>query len=457
MSGNKEYFPEAGSRGAAARAALRARTPKSQELGRRATEFLAREVVPTVDMPFPIYVDSVLGGHLTDVDGNRFVDLAMGFGPHVLGHRPAPVEEAIRNQAGKGWHFGIHNALQSELAALICEASPCAEKVLFCSTGTEATMYAMRAARAFTGRSRVALFEGGYHGSHDYALAKADRSSPREEPATRFLGGGIPAEALGPTMMLLPYRDEAAYDLIRRHRDELALVMIEPVQSSNPRLDVGPFLQGLAEVCRECGVLLCFDEVITGFRLGWRGGQGHFGVTPDLATYGKAIGGGMPIGALAGRADIMGQFGGFGLGNAPVFAGGTFSGNPFAMAAGIAALGHMKAHADEIYPWLMRQGDRFAEAFNGFCQENQIAAQAMNAASIFHLHFQREPIEGGRDITGANSAAEREFYLHLLARDVLVPGIHLAFFASAHTEADVDQVIAASKEALMEVRADGLL
>ena len=180
-------------------------------------------------------------------------------------------------------------------------------------------------------------------------------------------------------------------------------------------------------------------------------------MTPDLATYGKAIGGGMPIGALAGRADIMAQFGGEGLGNAPVFAGGTFSGNPFAMAAGIAALGHMKEHAGEIYPWLTRQGDRFAQAFNGFCSENQIAAQAMNAASIFHLHFQREPIGGGRDITGAQAAAEREFYLHLLARGVLVPGIHLAFFASAHSDEDVDLAIRASQEALMEVRADGLL
>lgn len=443
-----------GTKGKEIRDRLAARTVRSAEIHGRSAEVLSLMLVPTVEMPHPIYIDSADGGRMVDVDGNGYIDLTMGFGPHVLSLRPEVVADALRRQLEKGWHFGIHDPRRAELARLLVEASPCGESVIFCNSGTEATMYAMRAARAFTGKTRVALFDGAYHGAHDYALVKPDLESPRSRPTATTFGGGVPDTVRDDTMMVLPYRDSAAFDLIREHKDELALVMIEPVQSSNPRLDTKDFLAELLRTCRACDVLFMLDEVITGFRIAYGGCQEYFGITADLATYGKALGGGLPIGAVAGRADVMELFeskpGG-------IFAGGTFSGNALTMAAGIAAMRYMRDHKGEIYPYLMEQGNRFAAAINRFCTEHQMPAQVMNAGSMFRLHFQSGPIDGSRDIAMDHAIAEREFYLHLLGRGVIVPGIHFALFCAAHTPDDVDEVIEAFKQSFLDVRADDLI
>jgi glutamate-1-semialdehyde 2,1-aminomutase len=187
--------------------------------------------------------------------------------------------------------FGIHTTAQMKLAALLHEASPCAERVVFCNTGSEATMYAIRAARGFSGRERIALFDGAYHGAHDYGMWVTDPTSPREAPRKLPMGHGIP-RALDDLVTLLPYRHPAAFDLIRAQADTLALVLVEGVQSSNPQPGAGEFLRELAAVCREAGVLFGIDEVITGFRLAYGGAQERFDVRPDLATYGKVLGGG---------------------------------------------------------------------------------------------------------------------------------------------------------------------
>lgn len=438
---------------AAARDALVKRTPRSRDIAPRAREVLPIEIAGTVEMPHTIYIDSAEGARMTDVDGNSYIDLTMGFGPHVLGHSPAVVREALRRQVERGWHFGIHNALQERLARLVVEASPCAEAVVFCNSGTEATLYAIRAARAFTRRTKIAVFEGSYHGAHDYVLVQAERGSDRHAPAGRPRGKGIP-EATTAQVLVLPYRDPAAFELIERHRDELALVMIEPVQSSNPRLDNREFLRSLAEVCRKCGVLFMLDEVITGFRIAYGGCQEYFGVVPDLATYGKAVGGGLAVGAVAGRRDIMRQFSMDFASRDVVFAAGTFSGNPLAMAAGTAAVEYMRDHRNEIYPYLKEQGDRLASAVNRYCADHEIPARMMNAASMLHLIWTRRPIESARDVTGEFATAERAFYLHLLCRGVIVPGIHLAFVSTAHRPADIDETIEAFKGAFDDVLAD---
>ena len=456
MSDAAEKSPKIGPKGQAVRDRLAARTAKSAALHDSAGERLALEVVATVDMPHPIYIERAEGARMVDVDGNSYIDMTMGFGPHVMGHRPPPVEAALQAQLQRGWHFGIHNGLQAELAGLIIEASPAADHVVFANSGTEATMYAMRAARAFSGKSKVALFDGAYHGAHDYALVKADMKSPRNRPQAKVLGLGVPDAIANDTMMVLPYRDAATFDLIREYKQELALVMVEPVQSSNPRLDCGDFLQELAAVCRESEVLFLLDEVITGFRLDYGGGQAYFDVTPDLATYGKAIGGGLPIGAVAGRGDVMAMFAGHGY-SGGIFSGGTFSGNPLTMAAGTAMVTHLKEKSGELYPHLMREGKRLAGAINGYCHAENMAAQMLHAGSMFHLRFQEGRIESARDITTDNAAAEREFYLHLLNYGVIVPGIHLCFISGAHGSDDVDRIIGAFKQAFAAVREDGLL
>ncbi|MEM7016288.1 MAG: aminotransferase class III-fold pyridoxal phosphate-dependent enzyme [Pseudomonadota bacterium] len=455
---NKQEIKERiknGERAQAVREKLTQRTPKCAEVKTRGTGTLASEIVQTVDLPHPIYIGSAEGPNLTDIDGNEYIDLTGGFGPCVLGNRPAVVEEALAKQIKKGWHYGLPCEEQLELAEIIKDAGACVDQVLFCNTGTEAVMYAMRAARAFTGKQKIATFGGSYHGAEDYELIKEDFTSDPNAPAKQTMGAGIPP-VIADLMMVLPYRNSAAFDLIREHKDELALVMIEPAQSSNPRTDCGDFLRELKKVCTECGVLFMFDEVITGFRMAYGGCQEYYDIKPDLASYGKAIGGGMPIGAVGGRKDIMNVFSG--TDDAPyTFAGGTFGGNPMTMTAGLAAGSYMQAHKDEIYPYLEQQGDRFAQEVNDYCESNQIAAQLMNAGSMFHLLFTANEVNAARDIDRDKSTIEREFYLHLLGHDVIVPGIHLGFLSYAHKESDVDTVVDAFKASFDDLRVDGLI
>ena len=451
---SKAINNDMGKNSQAVRTKLINRTPKSEEAARKGHPSLAMEVVQTVDMPHQIYIDSAEGPYLTDLDGNQYIDLTCGFGPNVVGNKSEPVEKALSSQIKKGWHFGIPGAEQAQLAELIKDSSPAVDEVMFCNSGSEATMFAFRAARAVSGKRVIALFDGSYHGIHDYALIKADHKSDRSTPKSATLGAGIPEEISRDLVMMLPNRDENAYELIKQYKDDLAMVVIEPVQSSNPRLDNQEFLKGLREVCTECDVLLMFDEVITGFRIEYGGCQEYYGISPDVVTYGKAVGGGMPIGVVAGSKRVMNAFSGSDN-TPPIFAGGTFNGHPLTMAAGIAILKHLKKNKKEIYPYLHKQGDRIATEINKFCSSKNIPAQMMNAGSMMHLIFSGEKIESARDI--GRSKIEKEFYLHLLGHNVLVPGIHLAFITFAHKPDVIDEVIEAFKRSFEDLREDGLI
>lgn len=440
---------------AAALERLAARTPRSQAMRPRAERLLALEAVPTFAMPTPLYVERGDGAWITDVDGNSYLDLAMGFGSLILGHRPPEVVEAMAAQLEKGWHLILPGEAQHELAELLIEAAPCAEKVVFQNSGTEATMYGMRVARAFTGKDRVAVFGGGYHGTHDYALVQDDPKSPPHAPAAKTTGAGVPRAVRDETMLVLPYRDPAAFELIRANRDTLALVIVQPVQNTTPHMDNGPFLSELKEVCAECGVLLMFDEVVTGFRLAYGGGQELYGVTPDLAAYGKIIGGGAPVGALCGRADVMDMFARPGARG--VFAGGTFNGNPLTMAAGVATLKTLKRRRSELYPQLREFGERLAGAVQAYCDDEDMAVTLMHAASIQCFHFKRGPINSFRDAYPANRAAEEAFYAFVLDSGVLLPSFHVYFLSAQHTGAMIDRLIEDFIGALDKCRADGLL
>ena len=436
-----------------AKAALVARTRRSQRLAEQRREVLNSGLAANLEMPHPIFIERGEGAYVFDADGNRYLDTSVGFGLHMLGHRHPAVERSIKARAALGWMFGIHTTSQMQLARLLHEASPCAERVVFCNTGTEATLYAIRAARGFSGRERVALFDGCYHGAHDYGLWVADPNSSVDAPEPLPMGRGVPAVLRGLTL-LLPYRRRAAFDLVRRHRDDLALVMVEGVQSSNPQREVGEFLRELSEVCRACNVLFCIDEVITGFRVAYGGAQERFGVTPDLATYGKVLGGGLPVGAVAGRADLMEVFTGLGA-ERGIFSGGTFSGNPLTMEAGAAAVGWLRGHP-QIYVDLEAAGNRLAAAVNAYAKAQGIPAQVKNVGSMFHLFLQGGPLNSMRDLRGVNAAAEKAFYLFALNRGVLVPGTQRAFLSAAHGKAEVDQLIEVFQESLADAQADGL-
>ncbi len=450
---------EIGPRGREVRAELAARTARSREISQRSHEVLNMGSAASLEMPHAVFISSADGARVEDADGNVYIDCQLGFGTHVLGHRHPAVVAALHEAVDRGFQFGIHNPAQETLARLVCEASACAEGVIFCNSGTEATMYALRAARAYSGRWKVATFDGAYHGAHDYGMLVTDPRSPRTNPEGVLMGAGIPP-LVRDVQVLLPYREKAAFDQIRAMADELALVMIEPVQSSNPHLDddTGDFLRELRDVCRECGVLFLMDEVITGFRIAWGGVQEYFGLEPDLATYAKALGGGLPIGGVAGRSDIMALFqGAAGEGGRGIFSGGSFSGNPLSMAAGVALISALEARRDEVYPYINAQGNRLARRINEFATRHDMAAQVLNGGSMFQLYFQREPIRSSRDLVRSNAVGEREFYLHLLARGVLIPGTRRSFLSAAHTPADVDAIADAVERSLLEVRADGLL
>lgn len=444
---------DAAPRLAAARAELLAKTPRCREISEERAEILNSGLAANLEMPHPIFLESGAGCRVVDADGNSYIDTSVGFGLHMLGHAHPEIAEAIRDRAGKGWMFGIHSTTQMTLAELLADASPCAERVVFCNTGTEATFYAMRAARGFTGKTRIGLFDGCYHGAHDYGMFVTDPASDPDAPQPLPMGHGVPAQ-IAETILLLPYRRPAAIEQIQARKDELAAVIVEGVQSSNPQPGAGEFLAELREVCSDTGVLLIIDEVITGFRVSYGGAQELFDVKADLATYGKILGGGLPIGAITGRADVMETFTGLSAKNG-IFSGGTFSGNPLTMVAGSAAVGHLKAHPD-IYPRVNGAGDRLAGAVNGFCREHQLPVQMKNVGSMFHLFFQREQIDSSRDLHAREQTAEKAFYLQTLNRGVLVPGTQRAFLSAAHTDADVDELIRVFSESLLDVQADGL-
>jgi glutamate-1-semialdehyde 2,1-aminomutase len=438
---------------AEARAELAAKTAQSRSIAGERSEILNSGLAANLEMPHPIFIHRGEGAYVYDADGNEYLDTSVGFGLHMLGHRHPEVEQAIKARTELGWMFGIHTTAQLNLARLLHDASPCAQRVVFCNTGSEATMYAIRAARAFSGRERIALFDGFYHGAHDYGMWITDPDSPREAPRKLPMGHGIP-RALDDLVVLLPYRDRAAFDLIRRHANDLALVLVEGVQSSNPQPGAGEFLRELAEVCRAHDVLFGIDEVITGFRLAYGGAQERFGVTADLAAYGKVLGGGLPVGAITGRADLMEVFTGLGS-ERGMFSGGTFSGNPLTMEAGTAAVSHLARHP-EIYQRLDAAGDRLAAGVNGFCEAHQIPAQMKHVGSMFHMFFQREPVQSMRDVRLGSRQAEKAFYLHALNRGVLVPGTQRAFLSAAHGEKEIDRLIDVFQSSLTDVRDEGL-
>ena len=442
---------------------LEAKAPSSMRMHERSGEVLAQEVVDTITMAFPVYIREGKGSRVTDVDGNEYIDLTMGFGPHVLGHAPDVVIDALREAVGRGVQWGLHNPYQEPLARLIVEAVRCADKVMFCNSGTEASMYAIRAARAHSGKSKIAMFEGGFHGAHDYVLAKVDPGSATDAPSFYPMGDGIPRETQG-NLMMLPYLSDVAFDLIRKHKDEIALVMVEPVQGSNPRLDQGDFLKGLREVCKEAGVLLLFDEVITGFRMAYGGAQEFFDIVPDMAIFGKAPGGGMAFGAVTGRADVMEVFTRqFDIyrddqtGGASVFTAGTFSGNPMTMAAGRAQLTYLRDH-QEVYKYMAEQGTRLADEVNRFCTAEEMPAHINSALSQFYMRIQPgSPIRTSREIDRSMKEADDALTLQLLNHGVVIPPLHTGFISAAHTPEDIDSVVDAMKQSLVEVRKEGLI
>jgi glutamate-1-semialdehyde 2,1-aminomutase len=436
---------------------LAERTPSSYALRREAEQVLAGGVSSHFKAWQPFYVREAKGAHLTDVDGNDYVDLVMGFGPNSLGHSPDVVVEAVRDAVAHGTSLAIATPLEVELAQTISRLVPSMEVMRFVVTGTEATMMALRTARAFTGRPRIARFEGHYHGQHDAALVSgAHVGGAEDRPEAVPDGAGITRGVLE-EVVVLPWNDiDVVAPVVREAAHDLAAIILEPVPFSNlGGEEPDPeFLRALRELTWERDVLLIFDEVVTGFRLGLGGAAAHFGFAPDLHCFGKAVGGGFPIGVFGGRRDVMEAvvtpIPGDPHAAETIFQSGTFSGAPPTMAAGLTMLRELE-HTDAI-----AVADARAEAVRAgwrqFVDELGLAAQVTGMSSWLGLAFTDRPIRTRRDSIAADRARARAFSLGLLLGGVYLAPSHPGFTSAAHTEEDVGRVLDVSQRVLREIK-----
>jgi len=393
-------------------------------------------------------VTHAAGAYLFDADGNRYLDFFGSWGPMILGHAFPLVVGAIREAAGRGTSFGASTAAEADLAELVTRCFPSVERLRFVSSGTEACMSAVRLARGFTGRNFVIKFEGCYHGHSDAMLVKAGSGV-----ATFGIPGsaGVPAETAKHTLAL-PYNDlaavEAAFD---GHPGQIACVIVEPVVGNAGTIVPGAgYLQGLRELTTKHGALLILDEVMTGFRLSLGGAQELYGIKPDLTTLGKIIGGGLPCGAFGGRAEVMEFLAPLG----PVYQAGTLSGNPLAMAAGIATVGYLLEHPS-VYTELETTTAAIAEGVLGIAQEAGVPLAMNRVGSMFTWFFTDRPVENFEDAATSDTAAFARFHRAMLEAGVWLPPsqYEAAFVGVQHGAAEVEATLAAARAALEGYRA----
>lgn len=396
----------------------------------------------------PPFLMRAEGAYLWDADSNRYIDYFGSWGPMILGHAFPPVVEAMREAAARSASFGASTAAEGDLAEMVVAAYPSIAKLRFVSSGTEATMSAIRLARAFTGRKYVIKFEGCYHGHADSLLVKAGSGV-----ATFGIPGsaGVPEEAVHFTLAL-PYNDLGAVEAaFAQHNGEIACVIVEPVVGNAgcipPRAG---YLEGLRALTKKHGALLIFDEVMTGFRVSLGGAQELYGIHPDMTTLGKILGGGLPCGAFGGRAEIMDQLAPLG----PVYQAGTLSGNPLAMAAGIAMIGYLRQHRTEVYAKLEKLSAKVVDGIVQPARDAGVPMTANRVGAMFTWFFTGDPVTDFTSAARSDTHRFGAFHRALLDAGVWLPPsqYEAAFLSSAHTDADVEQTIAAARAALAAVQ-----
>ncbi len=381
------------------------------------------------------------GSRLQDVRGEWRIDYVCGAGALILGHAHPAVVAAVQEQAARGMHFfGTLNEACIRLAKELVEAIPCAEKIAFATTGSEATFYAMRIARAFTGRNKILKCEGGYHGNHDYSNFSVSPSALSNYPAGRPDTAGIP-DGLGDSVLVAPYNDlETIRRIVAAHREDLAAIIVEPAQRII--FPAEGYLEGLRAICNENDILLIFDEVVTGFRLAYGGAQEYFGVLPDLASYGKIIGGGGPVSCVAGKAGIIDQCSPANRGRPDyAYVNGTLHGNPVGSAAGLATLAELRSPG--FYRRLQARSHDLVTACQQVLDRHNLAALAIGEASLWQILFIRQPPGSHADIMASDLARSRALDIELLKNGLYVlPGVR-RFVSSVHTDADLEQTVKA--------------
>ncbi|MSP00263.1 MAG: aspartate aminotransferase family protein [Acetobacteraceae bacterium] len=411
---------------------------------------LARRVLPGGsfgNLSSDIVIGEGRAGRVWDVSGNEYVDFLLGSGPMFIGHAHPDIVAAVQAQIPRGVTFFANSEPGIRLAAAIVDAVPCAEKVRFTSTGTEADTYAMRVARAFRGRDKVLKFEGGFHGMSEYSLQSLAPKRPGNFPQAVPDSPGIPRSVSG-DMLIAPFNNaDLAASLIREHQEDLAAVIVEPFQRLLPPRE--GFLQALRAVTAECGIPLIFDEIVTGFRFAYGGAQEYYGVVPDICTLGKIVAGGFPLAAVTGRADIMRHFDRGEVGDNVLPQIGTLSGNPVASTAGLATLEVLREAG--TYDRVFATGRRLMDGLTAAIRARGLPAQVIGEPVLFDIVFSEDNIFDYRSGLTQDFDALRRFNLALRGEGVL-KGDTKFYISTVHDEADVSKTLAAFGTALdMEV------
>ena len=395
----------------------------------------------------PIFVRAAEGAYLEGEDGRRYIDYIGAYGPHILGHGHPEVVAAVRAAAGRGTAFGAPTLAEADLAELLCSALPSMDMVRLVNSGTEATMSALRLARAATGRNKLVKFDGCYHGHGDaFLVAAGSGAATIGHPSSP----GVPEPVTADTLVA-PYNDlDAVRELFERFGDEIAALFVEPIAGNmslvKPRAG---FLQGLRDLCDEHGALLVFDEVMTGFRVDWGGVQTlaeHGPVTPDLTTMGKVIGGGLPLAAFGGRRELMEQVAPTG----PVYQAGTLSGNPLAVAAGAAALNVLRSDDRSAYETLEARGAALAQGAEEAASERGVPCTVQRQGSMVGIFFTEGPVESKADVDASDRELYKRVFHHMLEKGIhLPPSPYETFFVStAHGDDEIGRTVEVFREAL---------
>lgn len=412
---------------------------------------------PFKEMVYPIVGKRSQGSKIWDIDDNEYIDFMMGFGVNLFGHNPPFIKEALAEQLEKGMQLGPQSEFAGEVAELICELTGM-ERVAFSNTGTEAVMTAIRLARTATGRNKIALFSGSYHGHFDGTLVKAKEADVNY--GAEAIAPGIPPGIIE-DVLVLDYGNPQSLEVIKAHEQELAAVLVVPVQTMRPDLQPKTFLQQLRQLTKETGITLIFDEMITGFRIHPGGAQAWFGVQADIATYGKIVGGGMPIGIIAGKGVYMDAIDGgiwnYGDDSYPraktTFFAGTFCKHPLAMAAAIAVLKHLKNQGSALQEQLNQRTAQFIQALNTYFEKDEVPVRMAHFGSLFG------PASSGNSALTDNTAVSQSMDLlryHLLDRGILLLGGG-GYLSTAHTDEDIDRIIQAVKDSVQELQEGGFL